>query len=89
MGIKDTICLNLIESSDSNTWHARLGHINFETMKSMVQRELVIGVSQVKFETKICDSCLHGKQTRRVFPQATSYRATKILELVHGDRCGP
>lgn len=89
MGIKGTACLYLLESSDSDLWHACLGHINVETMKSMVHKELVLGMPQAKFDLKICDSCLLGKQTRQVFPQATSYRATKIHELIHGDLCGP
>lgn len=37
----------------------------------------------------MCGSCLLGKQARQAFPKATSYRAEKILELVHGDLCGP
>ncbi|CAA7039007.1 unnamed protein product [Microthlaspi erraticum] len=75
--------------SDSERWHARLGHVNHETMKTMVQKKLVLGVPELKVENKVCDSCLMGKQTRQVFPQASSYRATKVLELVHGDLCGP
>lgn len=37
----------------------------------------------------ICDYCLLGKQARQVFPQATPYRASKALELIHGDLCDP
>lgn len=42
MGIKDKACLLSTESSESLSWHSRLGHINLETLKSMVQRELVV-----------------------------------------------
>ncbi|KAL1207757.1 Retrovirus-related Pol polyprotein from transposon TNT 1-94 [Cardamine amara subsp. amara] len=89
MDFQDNACLNLLSISESNRWHARFGHINLETIKSMKQRELVQGLPQVKFEKEICSSCLFGKQTRQTFPQATSYRASTILELVHGDLCGP
>ncbi|KAG7564160.1 Integrase catalytic core [Arabidopsis suecica] len=89
MGIKDTMCLHSRTQIDSERWHARLGHVNLETMKTMVRRELVTGISHVDFEKKICGSCLLGKQTRQVFPQATMYRATKALELIHRDLCGP
>lgn len=89
MRLREHVCLNLTQRNDSSIWHARLGHINLETIKSMQQRELVIGVPHVKFEKRICDSCLLGKQARQVFPQATSYRARKTLELMHGDLCGP
>lgn len=37
----------------------------------------------------MCASRLRGKQTRKPFPQATPYRASKPLELVHADLCGP
>lgn len=30
-----------------------------------------------------------GKQRRASFPQTAKFRATKKLELVHGDLCGP
>ena len=55
----------------------------------MVQRELVNGIPHVAVEKSVCGSCLLGKQARQSFPQSTSYRADKILELIHGDLCGP
>ncbi|CAA7013624.1 unnamed protein product [Microthlaspi erraticum] len=89
MGIRNTMCLISASMSESSRWHARLGHVNLDTMKIMVQKKLVVGIPEVNIEKKVCDSCLMGKQTRQVFPQATSYRADKVLELVHGDLCGP
>lgn len=69
--------------------HSRLGHINFETMGTMVERGLVTGVPKFSIEKNICGSCLLGKQVRQSFPQATTYRAEKLLELIHADLCGP
>lgn len=89
MGIKDTPCLNLTSMNDSNKWHARLGHVNMDSLKSMIQKESVKGIPHINVGKEICGPCMMGKQTRRVFPQASSYRASKILELVHGDLCGP
>ena len=89
MGLKETMCYLSTTTSESSRWHARLGHINMETMKSMIQRELVAGAPHIEIEKKICGSCLLGKQARQTFPRATSYRATKVLELIHGDLCGP
>ena len=89
MGIKDTMCLYLTTPIDSNRWHERLGHVHLETMKTMVRRELFTGISLANIEKKICRSCLLGKQARQVFPQATTFRATKALELIHGDLCSP
>lgn len=74
---------------DFSIWHARLSHINKETMKLMVNKELVDGIPEIGVATDTCVSCLRGKQTRQSFPHATSFRASKPLELVHADLCGP
>ncbi|KAG7594885.1 Zinc finger CCHC-type [Arabidopsis thaliana x Arabidopsis arenosa] len=87
--VEEKNCLQLIESSDSNKWHARLGHVNLETLKTMVEKELVLGIPAAPKEKGICSSCLLGKQTRKTFPKTALYRASQSLELVHADLCGP
>lgn len=82
-------CLQIQSCTDPEVWHARLGHINKETMRMMISKELVVGVPKISHNTDACVSCLRGKQTRKPFPQETSYRASEPLELVHADLCGP
>ncbi|KAG7565310.1 Integrase catalytic core [Arabidopsis suecica] len=89
MEIEPSKCLQLEEVSDSAKWHARLGHVGLDTMKSMINKELVIGLPSIQIEKETCSSCLLGKQVRQTFPKATSYRASHLLELIHGDLCGP
>jgi hypothetical protein len=36
----------------------------------------------------VCEACLARKHRRAPFPQQATRRATKSLELVHGDLCG-
>ena len=60
-----------------------------DTVKTMIKKELVTGIPALADSTKTCVSCLKGKQTRKPFPQATAYRASKHLELVDADLCGP
>lgn len=79
MEIVDTRCLQSMVDNKSARLHARLGHIGKESMKLMIRKELVLGIPNVDVEKEICESCLRGKQTRQVFPQATSYRAEKLL----------
>lgn len=50
---------------------------------------MVTGIPNIDVKAKVCGSCLLRKQARHAFPKATSYRASKTLELVHGDLCGP
>jgi transposase InsO family protein len=38
---------------------------------------------------QLCESCLAGKQWRTSFPHQATRRASKSLELLHGDLCGP
>lgn len=87
--IENFKCLQLTSSTESTKWHAWLGHISVETMKMMISKELVFGIPSIEVERETCVSCLLGKQTRQSFPQSTSYRATQVLELIHGDLCGP
>ena len=82
-------CLQAATMSASSLWHARLGHIGRDSLAKMIKNELVIGIPKVDVEKDTCSPCLRAKQIRRSFPQATNYRAGKLLELIHGDLCGP
>lgn len=83
-------CLQVKACGEGDLWHARLGHTNQETMRMMANKEFADGLPAIKTQrTETCVSCLLGKQTRKPFPQATHYRATDLLELVHADLCGP
>lgn len=74
-------CLQLSIGSDSSRWHERVGHIGRETMRLMVNKELVYGLPKIEIEKETCSSFLLGKQARHVFPQETTYRAEKKLGL--------
>ena len=89
MGIRSNARLYLSSASETKRWHARLRHINFESLKGMIQKELVPGLPSINIEKEVCGSCLLGKQARHSFPKATTYRAGEKLELLHGDLCGP
>ncbi|KAD4584327.1 hypothetical protein E3N88_21928 [Mikania micrantha] len=70
-------------------WHSRLGHLNFEAMKTMTTQTMVHGVPKITYLSNPCEICLAGKQARGPFPKHTSFRAIKPLKLIHGDLCGP
>ena len=89
MEVENTRCLQLVHLKESSKWHARLGHIGLSNLKKMVDKNLVIGMPKFGVEKEICEACLRGKQIRESFPQASSYRASRVLELIHGDLCGP
>ncbi|GKA47240.1 ribonuclease H-like domain-containing protein [Tanacetum coccineum] len=48
---------------ESNTWHRRLGHINFKTMNKLVKGNLVKGLPSKIYENDhSCVACQKGKQ---------------------------
>ena len=77
------------DNSENWLWHSHFGHINFHSLKEMSKRKLVEGLPQINAPDHICRSCMAGKQHRNPFPQASHFRATRPLELVYMDICGP
>ena len=83
-------CL-LVEKNDEEAWlwHRRMCHQSAHTLHGMVKGNHAIGLpSSSNFEHK-CSCCVAGKHARAPFPKATEFRASKPLELVYADICGP
>lgn len=70
---------------DKHIWHRRLGHTNLKNVERLKSQMKIDYVDTVD---KPCLSCFDGKQTRLQFKPSKSKR-TSILELIHGDVCGP
>ena len=73
-------------------WHERYGHLNQGDINKMLKCNIVEGmeVSNNKIqEGEKCHSCSYGKMHRLPFPKQSSHRASKCLEIVHTDLCGP
>ena len=88
LGLTTPVCL-LAKSDDAAwRWHARLGHLNFRALRNLSSKGMVHGMPTVNRVEQVYDGCVLGKQHRTPFPQASSYRAEKCLELVHADLCG-
>ncbi|KAJ9560132.1 hypothetical protein OSB04_005292 [Centaurea solstitialis] len=87
--VTQPVCLATSVDDKAWLWHARLGHINFRVIESMVQKGLVQGVPCIKHPAQVCEGCLVAKQTRKPIPKEAQWRASRPLELVHADICGP
>lgn len=81
----------LLSKCDENAWlwHTRLGHVNFNAMNLMSTKQMVYGLPDIKVQSEVCNGCLMSKQTRKGFPSQATYSANRVLEIVHGDLCGP
>ena len=72
----------------ANIWHRRLGHINFADLKKM-SSGVVNGMDcSQKIQKQECIVCCEGKQSRLSFKHVGT-RANELLEVIHGDVCGP
>ena len=82
-------------SSDASfkLWHNRLGHLSLSGMNSLVQKQMATCIDYVETsdntEVSNCLGCIKGKSHRFAVARNTSFRATKLLELIHIDCCGP
>jgi hypothetical protein len=83
------VCLAARFAEEAWQWHARFGHVSFSTLKKMALVGLVQGLSMLEQVDQVCEACLAGNHRRPPFPQQANRRATKSLELVRGDLCGP
>jgi hypothetical protein len=70
-------------------WHLRYGHLNFKGLCLLQRNEMVRGLPPIQAPISSCESCILGKQHRKIFPKEMSYRAWAPLEIVHTDLCGP
>jgi hypothetical protein len=92
----DTNVVNGAETSslahcDGNSHLLELWHLNANSVKMLqtMVSGMDMGAAQGDVHSFACEGCVEGKQARRPFPTDGGTRATKILELVHSDVCGP
>ncbi|KAA0032987.1 copia protein [Cucumis melo var. makuwa] len=65
-----------VKGKDPNwIWHLRFGHLNFDGLRLLARKNMVKGLPYVKLPDQLCEGCLHGKQSRKSFPQESSWRA--------------
>ena len=58
-------------------------------LKFLYNKQMVKGLPLIGSVDKVCEGCILGKQHRDSFLVGKSWRATKPLELVYADICGP
>src|ERR1700677_4671933 len=73
--------------------HYSLGHLNYQAIKAMVQKGLIMGIKlltkELNITPPICPACALGKATCASFPPFKSEHANTVLGLIHSDLWGP
>ena len=75
-------------SADLMTWHRRLGHISFRSIRHLNNHGL-IKVNNAE-ASGTCHACAIGKMTRQSFSSSRPHiRSSSFGEIIHSDVCGP
>lgn len=82
-------CLKAIVKDESWLWHLRLGHLNFGGLKLLSTKNMVKGLPHIDHPDEVCEGCILGKHHRPSFSKEIRWRASRLLEIVHTDVCGP
>ena len=82
-------CLQITTKDISSLWHRRYGHLSLSGLKTLFDKKMVTGLPKIDEATEICNDCMTGKHHRESIPKQSLWRATKRLQLVHADICGP
>jgi hypothetical protein len=60
-------------------WHMKLGHVNFDSLKMMAQKEMLKGLLSIIHPNQLCEGCLMGKQFHKTFSKESTSRANQPL----------
>lgn len=73
-----------------HVWHRRFGHRDPAVLDRLKHGGIVEGFQvQDCGLRQVCETCLEGKLPRCPFPNVSNSRASRILDLIHTDVCGP
>jgi len=80
--------VNISASNPVMLWHERLGHVNFQTLKKMIDSKQLPGITIGSVDGLFCEACQHGKLARLPFKKVVKERISKPGEVIHMDVCG-
>ena len=89
---KDNLIIFETESEYANIarpetiWHQRMGHIGNDALNALLDK--TIGSKGPVRLSKDCETCIQAKTTAKISREPMT-RASKVLEKVHSDICGP
>ena len=75
-------------NDESKLWHLRYGHLNIKGLKLLVEKGMVLGLPNIDY-IELFEGCIYEKQTWKSLPVVKVWRASKCLELIDVDLCGP
>lgn len=89
LSVARPLCLAARGKDSSWLWHERYGHLHFDALRKLGKQKMVTGLPLVDHVHQLCEDCVATKLKRAPFPSQAKHRAEGLLDLVHGDLCGP
>ncbi|XP_052478487.1 uncharacterized protein LOC128034012 [Gossypium raimondii] len=88
-GAKDSDTAYTTTIDESKLWHQRLEHANYKSMDQLCRNSLAKNFINSVQNQEVCEVCQLRKQAKLPFPSNQAWGASKRLQLVHTDVCGP
>nr|GEU70316.1 hypothetical protein [Tanacetum cinerariifolium] len=81
------ICLlSKASKNKSWLWHRRLNHLNFGTINDLARKDLVRGLSRLKFKKDhLCSACQLGKSKKHTHKPKAKNTNLEVLNTLHMD----
>lgn len=87
MPLEGNITLKVVKNDDLFLWHLTYGHLNFNGLKLLKDKNMIVSLPCISKIRKVCEGCcIYGKMHKLPFPE-TTWRSRVLLELVHSDMC--
>ena len=86
--IEDKCLLSKVKS-ENWLWHQRYGHTNFKDLNMLSEKKMVQVLPKIKLPNEVCDMRCTRKQARNSYNAIVPFNATRKLEVIHSNVCGP
>lgn len=73
----------------SLVWHARLGHVGEAKLLSISKTQAYRHQLPLLEHLPFCEPCALGKLKKQPYAKKSVFCASRLIELVHTDLCGP
>ena len=87
--VSPPVCFKTTSKDQTDLRHRRFGHLNFKGLRTLSYKKMVTSMPLLNSSSTMCSVCMVGKQHRETIPKRSLWRATKKLQLIHADICGP
>lgn len=82
--------MTTVKKPSVKLWHERLGHLGTNNMIKLLNLSegMKLTKGEIREQLSNCEMCIHANHTRLPFADQRK-RATRPMEIVHTDVCGP